>query len=274
MKKGFTLVELSIVLVIIGLLIGGILAAQSMIGTAKVQSFIRQIQQYDVAVSNFKTQYNCLPGDCSSIALPGATPGDNDGIIGVDDVSACADDPGPGPDQDDCFAADIANFWAQLSTLGFIKDGVIYSNDGTHGVRAGVNIPKTVLGRNSGVLVTNDRDVENDYLDWLHYNLYQIYDQSGGMDNNLQAEVTGLKNSISAADALAVDTKIDDGKATTGSVRAVGSNEELLNSLNTDPVNGCVMNSDNTKYFLASQAAHPCSLGILLLSQVGQGPGQ
>lgn len=36
MKRGFTLVELSIVLVIIGLLVGGILAAQSMISTAKL----------------------------------------------------------------------------------------------------------------------------------------------------------------------------------------------------------------------------------------------
>ena len=53
MKKGFTLVELSIVLVIIGLLIGGILVAQSMIHTAKIQNTVRLIQQMDTAVSNF-----------------------------------------------------------------------------------------------------------------------------------------------------------------------------------------------------------------------------
>ena len=63
-KKGFTLVELSIVLVIIGLLIGGILAAQSMIKTAKITGIIKDLGQYDAAFSLFRSKYNgTLPGD-------------------------------------------------------------------------------------------------------------------------------------------------------------------------------------------------------------------
>ena len=59
-KNGFTLVELSIVLVIIGLLIGGILVAQSMIGTAKITAFTRQVQQADIAVRILKPNIaNC-----------------------------------------------------------------------------------------------------------------------------------------------------------------------------------------------------------------------
>ena len=63
MKKGFTLVELSIVLVIIGLLIGGILVGQSLINASKINKVIRQISEYDIAISAFKGKYKSLPGD-------------------------------------------------------------------------------------------------------------------------------------------------------------------------------------------------------------------
>lgn len=80
-KTGFTLVELSIVLVIIGLLIGGILASQSMISTTKIQKAVRQLQQYDTAIANFYTKYNQMPGD-SNLFTPA---GDNDkDMIGED----------------------------------------------------------------------------------------------------------------------------------------------------------------------------------------------
>ncbi len=70
-SKGFTLVELSIVLVIIGLLIGGILVAQSMISTAKTQQIIRNLQQYEVAINNFRLNYKKYPGDSSNFIPPG-----------------------------------------------------------------------------------------------------------------------------------------------------------------------------------------------------------
>ncbi len=78
MRKGFTLVELSIVLVIIGLSIGGILVGQSMMSTARLQSAARQLQEYDIAVTNFQTRYNQLPGDDRLFGTP---LGNNDGLI-------------------------------------------------------------------------------------------------------------------------------------------------------------------------------------------------
>lgn len=62
-KKGFTLIELSIVLVIIGLLIGGILVAQSMIETTKVNSLINQFRQYQIGANLFRSTYKAWPGD-------------------------------------------------------------------------------------------------------------------------------------------------------------------------------------------------------------------
>lgn len=62
-SAGFTLLELAIVLAIIGLLIGGILAGQSLIRTSEIQSVINDITKYRGAISQFNTQYNSLPGD-------------------------------------------------------------------------------------------------------------------------------------------------------------------------------------------------------------------
>ena len=63
MRRGFTLVELSIVLVIIGLLVGGILVGQSLISSAKISSQIQQIAHFDAGVGAFKAKYKFLPGD-------------------------------------------------------------------------------------------------------------------------------------------------------------------------------------------------------------------
>ncbi len=65
---GFSLVELSIVLVILGLLVGGILAGQSLIRAAELRSVSTQLQQYQTSVMTFRDKYFALPGD-----MPNAT---------------------------------------------------------------------------------------------------------------------------------------------------------------------------------------------------------
>jgi prepilin-type N-terminal cleavage/methylation domain-containing protein len=88
MKKGFTLVELSIVLVIIGMLTGGILVAQSLIENAKIKSIVRTFEQYGIAVNTFKAKYKTLPGDSPSL-LPA---GNGDGVLsqGANGTAPCA----------------------------------------------------------------------------------------------------------------------------------------------------------------------------------------
>src|SRR5450432_3599729 len=106
-KRGFTLVELSIVLVIVGLLIGGILVAQSMIATSKIVAVAAQIQQFDAGVDSFKSKYNYLPGDAPAFG------GDGDGMIDI----------GPGYAQNYIASLDceIADFWNNLEPGKFTK---------------------------------------------------------------------------------------------------------------------------------------------------------
>lgn len=75
MKNGFTLVELSIVLVIIGLLAGGILVGQSMIESAKINSAVSKLKQYEVAIDQFKLKFKSIPGD-SPYFVPAGSHGD------------------------------------------------------------------------------------------------------------------------------------------------------------------------------------------------------
>lgn len=63
MKKGFTLIELAIVVVVLGILIGGIVTGQSIINTAKRQKVIKDVESYKTAFYDFYNNYNALPGD-------------------------------------------------------------------------------------------------------------------------------------------------------------------------------------------------------------------
>jgi prepilin-type N-terminal cleavage/methylation domain-containing protein len=84
-RHAFTLIELSIVLVVIALLIGGVLVGRDLIKAAEIRATISQIEKVNLAVTVFKGKYNCLPGDCGSAVSFGMDAGCdtacNDGII-------------------------------------------------------------------------------------------------------------------------------------------------------------------------------------------------
>ncbi len=62
-KDGFTLIELSIVLVIIGLIVGGVIGGQALVKAAKYSSVISDIGEIRIAQNTFVMQYDALPGD-------------------------------------------------------------------------------------------------------------------------------------------------------------------------------------------------------------------
>jgi prepilin-type N-terminal cleavage/methylation domain-containing protein len=82
-QTGFTLVEIAIVIVIIGLLIGGILKGQAMIQNAKVKRVLRQTDELRSAVNTFFDMYGVYPGDEDLREIPPGSDweGNSDGQI-------------------------------------------------------------------------------------------------------------------------------------------------------------------------------------------------
>lgn len=90
-NNGYTLIEIAIVIVIIGLLVGGVIKGASLVEGAKVSNAITLAQDLSVAVNTFKQQYHMLPGDMSiTTEIPnvraecmkgGSNAGNHDGLI-------------------------------------------------------------------------------------------------------------------------------------------------------------------------------------------------
>ncbi len=89
-QKGFTLVEIAIVLVIIGLLLGGVLQGQSLIRSMRVKDIVATAKDLTIASQQFKDRYRYLPGDWRYTAneIPNVTVGgDGTGIINTNTES-------------------------------------------------------------------------------------------------------------------------------------------------------------------------------------------
>lgn len=127
-KHAFTLVELSIVLVILGLLVGGVLAGQSLIRAAELRAVTTERNNYVVAINAFREKYMALPGDmtnatafwtaadpdpvaCRAVFSTGTETcnGDGDGWIG-----------GPFAAFTDTEENEIQRSWQHLSNAGLV----------------------------------------------------------------------------------------------------------------------------------------------------------
>ena len=135
-KHGFTLIELAIVMVIIGLIVGGILTGRNLIDASAMRAQISQIEKYHTATNTFRGEYGYLPGDIKDpdasrfgFAARGLYAGEGDGngilqgITADAPASALARSEGGG---------ESVMVWADLSKAGMIEGAYVHSGLPTH----------------------------------------------------------------------------------------------------------------------------------------------
>jgi prepilin-type N-terminal cleavage/methylation domain-containing protein len=116
-QAGFTLIEIAIVLVIIGLLLGGVLKGQELITSARVRNLISQQDGVKAAHFGFLDRFRSLPGDfrLATTNIAGTTVnGNGNGQITAAGVSGAVDD-------------EFIAVWEHLSRAGFITGSYTYN---------------------------------------------------------------------------------------------------------------------------------------------------
>jgi prepilin-type N-terminal cleavage/methylation domain-containing protein len=229
-KSGFTLIELSIVLVIIGLIVGGVLVGQDLISAAGIRGQIKQIENYNSAVNTFRGKYGYLPGDIPDptatqfgFAGRGTAPGEGDGngVIEGNNGQPPGNDPNCPCVQ---LAGETTLFWMDLTTAGGQNINLIEGgfNSGTYSVAAynvtNSDIPKyfpqAKIGKGNFVYVYSGGAGGGDSANYFGISIVTSY---LGLNNLFIANSPGL----TVQEAYAIDRKIDDGLPQSGRVTAM-----------------------------------------------------
>jgi prepilin-type N-terminal cleavage/methylation domain-containing protein len=223
-NDGFSLVELSIVLVILGLLVGGILAGQSLIRAAEMRSVSTDYQRYTASAQTFRDKYFAIPGD-----MPNATAFWGDRATGT---AACPDATIPNGSPGTCNGTgnaiiDAGNewwlFWQHLQMSGLIEGtytGVVGSGGGQHH-EIGVNCPKGKMP-NSGwavAYVASGGPGDGATFALIDYGNYLMIGSASSNDRP-------FNRLMRPEEAWNIDTKLDDGRPAYGTVIARYWNDE------------------------------------------------
>ncbi|MCK0197382.1 prepilin-type N-terminal cleavage/methylation domain-containing protein [Ancylobacter sp. 6x-1] len=243
--KGFSLVELSIVLVILGLLTGGILAGQSLIRAAELRSVATEYQRWISAINGFRDKYMAIPGDMANatrfwqrmrnttdcvtnssatVVDTGVCDGTGDGMIAWDNSATGA-----------THVNEMHQFWRQLAAAGFIDGNYTgFAINNSASVVPGTNSPSSKLthagwgaggkyncGSNGSQCFYGT--TASVYRNYLAFGAY-----TGG---NIPNTAVLLPD-----EAWNIDVKLDDGKPGTGFIipQWRAANQCTTSSSNTD----------------------------------------
>lgn len=253
-RYGFSLVELSIVLVILGLLTGGILAGQSLIRAAELRSVSADVMRHRAAIYSFRDKYFALPGDMTNATRFWGT------LAGTGSDAACQDTAATGAPtcngngdgqvmssavgHDERFRA-----WQHLANAGLVEGSYTGKTAGASGVYVqtiGANVVPSKI-RNSFFDISYaqpDGTVNNFAASKLNANTISIYGSNADFLSDIKPE-----------EAWSIDTKMDDGNPVYGSV---------VSTLSVGTHPGCTTATDATAQYNIQASANRCVMRFVM----------
>lgn len=190
LRAGFTLVEMAIVLVIIGLLAGGVLVGQSLIEQTRIQKTVSEINTFKSAVNTFQIKYSGLPGDLKNATTFFTDVSNGDGNWQIQ------------------WWNEGLYAWSELAQAGFIPGSYSGAGDPT----PDVSVPSSAYNDICGYSFAWEVKVawQNNFN--ITGNVLHIGRQTAGNTTKTPC--------FSPLVAQTIDSKLDDGMPATGSVHS------------------------------------------------------
>ncbi len=249
-QQGFTLVEMAIVLVIVGLLVGGILKGQEIVNNGRVKVQVAQIDAVKAAVQTFWDKFSFYPGDdpqaSLQLGIDKSFNGDGNGIVATNTATPSAD-----PDSTGEAASTEPNaVWYELQSANLLSGVETNSPGATASNTANFNM----LGKMG--------------TSYLTYADFSVPTGTGSSTANKMVRIAGIANptvlttangpAMREQDAAQIDIKYDDGLPETGQILATSYSA----ALNCCGAGACTASTSST-YGLqntANTAALYCAL--------------
>ncbi len=202
--SAFTLIELSIVLVIISLVTGGVIGGKTLIQSAKQQGLIVDMANLATAVNTFQSQYDALPGDMRDATeyWPSAPICNGNGNGKVHSRNSLW--------TGYCTGREVFNVWPQLSLSGIINGSYHIDDNIDYEYRVGSWAPQSAIARVTSSLIYEC--IHNKCLNYLALGSYASNDWGDYNGHIILPKV-----------AKFIDKKIDDGIPLSGKFLASGS---------------------------------------------------
>ncbi len=204
-RRGFTLLEISIVLLIIALLAAVITVGRDLIRIGHVRAVIRQVEQLDTAVSTFRRKYDCLPGDCVTASDNGfatvyhsgvSVNGDGDGLIRASN-------------------GESYQAVGELAEMGLLADVKIHPS-------CCKALYITLPTYDNANLYPGIIDIDYFWPDTTNHSSISIEGHYYWMRGAPYLVTSGSTNVLLPNDAYAIDSKMDDGLPRSGKVLSTG----------------------------------------------------